>query len=168
MTTLRPRTDGVVTIRPSTPADVPTLVGGRDASFHRFMGEGDPSPSPTACIVVAGAVVGWVDHDDERSWLPPGAVNVGYHVFEVERGHGYATRAVRLLLQHLAEDTAWDTATLLIDPANERSLALADRLGFAPAGHIDGSSFWTLPARTFAGYGQLAAPDADPGPTSGR
>jgi RimJ/RimL family protein N-acetyltransferase len=162
MTALRPRTDGVVTIRPSTPADVPTLVGGRDATFHRFLGEGDPAPSPVACIVVDGAVVGWVDHDDERSWLGPGAVNVGYHVFAPERGRGYASRAVRLLLQHLAEDTAWDTATLLIDPANERSLALADRLGFAPAGRIDGSSFWTIPARTFEGYGRLAVDDPRP------
>src|SRR5687768_8317280 len=99
------RSDGVVTLRPSTAGDVPTLIAGRDDAFRRFMGEGDAAPAPTACIVVDGRVVGWVDFDCDRSWLEPGEVNLGYNVFADERGHGYATRAVQLLLEHLAEDT---------------------------------------------------------------
>ena len=106
------------------------------------MGEGDANPSPVACVVVDDEIVGWVDYDVERSWLLPGEVNVGYSVFAPHRGNGYATRAVALLLQHLAQDTAYDTATLLIDAANERSLALARRAGFDAHGELDGNRYW--------------------------
>lgn len=140
-----PLSDGVVTIRPPTPADVPLLVAGRDEEFRRFLGEGAPNPDPVACIVAGGAVVGWVDYDHDRAWLGPGEVNVGYNLFAAHRGRGYATRAVRLLLRHLAEDTACRVATLRIHPGNERSLGLARRAGFEPAGDIDGETFWKRP-----------------------
>lgn len=133
--------DDTVTIRPSTPADVPTLIGGRDVEFHRFLGDGSPEPCPLACIVVNGEVVGWVDFDHERTWLAPDEVNLGYNVFPAARGHGYATRAVRLLLHHLAVDTTWLVASLLIHPDNERSLTLALRLSFEPNGDLDGSRY---------------------------
>ena len=144
MVLTRSLSDGPVTIRPAEPNDVAALVAGRDAVFHRFLGPGDPSPSPVACIVVDGVVVGWVDHDHERAWLADDEVNVGYHVFAQHRGRGYATRAVRLLLEHLAVDTPWRTATLLIDAANERSLALAARLGFERVADLDGHPYWKL------------------------
>ena len=134
--------DGIVTIRPSTLDDVPTLVSGRDDVFHRFMGEGDPQPRPTACIVVDAETVGWVDFDHDRPWLEPDEVNVGYNVFPQFRGNGYATRAVRLLMRHLALDTAWQVATLLIHPENGRSLALARRAGFELVGDLDGNPYW--------------------------
>jgi RimJ/RimL family protein N-acetyltransferase len=140
--------DGVVTIRPSTSSDVPQLVDGRDAEFHRFLGDGDPEPRPVACIVVDGSVVGWVDYDHERSWLETDEVNVGYNVFRPFRGKGYATRAVKLLMRHLAADTDWRVATLLIHPHNERSLALARRAGFQPAGDLDGNPYWKQPVAT--------------------
>lgn len=137
--------DGVVTIRPSTVDDVATLVAGRDAEFVRFLGEGSPDPAPTACIVVDGAVVGWVDHDHDRSWLLPHEVNVGYHLFAEHRGLGHATRAVLLLLEHLDHDTDWTVATLLIHPENARSLALARRAGFTQVGDLDGNPYWKRP-----------------------
>jgi hypothetical protein len=59
----RDLTDSVVTVRPSTSADVSALVAGRDEVFHRFLGDGDPHPSPTGCILVGGVVVGLVDTD---------------------------------------------------------------------------------------------------------
>lgn len=136
MRSLQPTTDGVVVIRPSEPGDAELLIAGRDAEFHRWMGAGDPEPRPTACIVVADEVIGWVDYDIDRDWLAPGEVNVGYHVFAFHRGHGYASRAVGLLLHHLAVDTEHTVATLLIDHQNERSLALAARTGFALSGEI--------------------------------
>jgi len=138
----RALSDGVAHIRAPDSGDAAILVAGRDEVFHRFMGEGDDNPSPVACVVVDGEIVGWVDYDVDRTWLLPGEVNVGYHVFEPHRGNGYATRAVELLLQHLAEDTAYDTATLLIDPENERSLALARRARFDAHGEVDGNLYW--------------------------
>jgi RimJ/RimL family protein N-acetyltransferase len=134
--------DGVVTIRSPQPGEAAILVTGRDDVFHRFLGDGDPDPSPTACIVVEGEIVGWVDYDVERPWLEPGEVNVGYNVFAAHRGKGYASRAVELLLVHLADDTAHTVATLLIDPHNERSLALARRCAFTRVGDLDGNPYW--------------------------
>lgn len=119
---------------------------------RRFLGPGDDDPRPTACIVVDGAVVGWVDHDVDRSWLAPGEVNVGYNVFAPHRGHGYATRAVQLLVHHLAVDTDHHTATLLISAENERSLALASRALFAPAGDLDGQPYFKRPVPSLS-YG---------------
>jgi RimJ/RimL family protein N-acetyltransferase len=152
---LRSASDGVVTIRSSTTNDVPILVDGRDDVFHRFLGDGDPKPRPTACIVVHGPVVGWVDYDTNRPWLEADEVNVGYNVFAPFRGNGYASRAVKLLMRHLSVDTRWRTATLLIHPENERSLALARRLGFAPCGDLDGNPYWKQPVSAFRAYGIL-------------
>jgi RimJ/RimL family protein N-acetyltransferase len=135
---LGPMTDGVVAVRPPEPGDAATLVAGRDEAFHRFLGPGDPEPQPTGCVVVGGETVGWVDYDVDHDWLGAGEVNVGYHVFAPHRGKGYATRAVRLLLHHLAVDTGHRRAVLLIDPENTRSLALAARAGFEPRGDHDG------------------------------
>ena len=133
-----PSTDGVVTIRPPGHGDRAVLIAGRDDEFHRWLGAGSPDPRPTACIVVDDEVVGWVDYDAEQPWLDAGAVNIGYSVFAEARGNGYATRAVQLLLDQLAAHTTFTTAHLLIDPANTRSLAVAARVGFVPAGDVDG------------------------------
>ncbi|MEY2452651.1 MAG: hypothetical protein QOD92_2225 [Acidimicrobiaceae bacterium] len=138
----RDLSDGVITVRASTSADVSVLVAGRDEVFHRFLGDGDAEPRPTGCVEVSGVVVGWVDYDHDRSWLEPHEVNVGYNVFEPFRGHGYGTRAVRLLMRHLAMETEWQVATLLIHPENERSLALARRAGFDRVDDLDGNPYW--------------------------
>jgi len=106
------------------------IIAGRDDEFHRWMGPGSNEPAPTACIVVAGDVVGWVDYDPGPAWLQPGEVNVGYVVFPGHRGLGYATRALALLVRHLTVETPYRTAVLVIDHGNERSLAVAERLGF--------------------------------------
>jgi RimJ/RimL family protein N-acetyltransferase len=131
---LRAVSDGVVTIRPPGQGDRAVLVAGRDAEFHRWMGSGTEDPSPTACVVVGSVKVGWLDTDLEQEWLQPGEVNVGYNIFAPHRGRGYASRAVQLFGHHLALRTEHQVMTLLIDAGNERSLAMAKRLGFSPAG----------------------------------
>lgn len=145
------RTDGVVTIRPPQPGDSARLVAGRDAEFYRFLGQGSNEPAPVVCVTVDGVVVGWVDHDADRSWLLPGEVNVGYNVFASHRGRGIASRAVQLLLHHLALTDQCQTATLLIDPANERSQALAVRTRFERQGDLDGNPYYkrSVPALTY-------------------
>ena len=142
--------DDVISIRPGTSDDVAVLIEGRDEEFHRFLGNGDPEPRPVACILVDEVIVGWVDYDHDRPWLAADEVNLGYNVFRPFRGNGYATRAVRLLMRHLAIDTAWQVATLLIDPDNARSLALARRAGFEPAGDLDGNPYWKQRVSKFA------------------
>lgn len=130
LTGLTTVTDGIFTLRPSEQDDRGALIAGRDDAFHRWLGPGSEDPRPTACILVAGEVVGWVDYDAEPEWLEPGAVNVGYNVFPLFRGRGYASRAVQLMMHHLAVRTDHRTAVLVIDADNLPSLALASRLGF--------------------------------------
>jgi len=139
---LQVRTDGVVTLRPPRPGDAQVLVEGRDDEFFRWLGPGAEIPSPVACVWVGEELVGWVDYDVERDWLKPGEVNVGYYLFPDARGKRYASRAVELLLLHLADETEHNVATLLIDPENERSLRLARRLGFAARGEVEGELFF--------------------------
>jgi RimJ/RimL family protein N-acetyltransferase len=140
---LRATTDGVVTIRPPISGDAARLVAGRDEEFRRFLGEGDAEPRPVGCITVGDVVAGWVDHDQDREWLLPGEVNLGYNVFAGHRGRGIASRSVQLVMHHLAVSTDHRTATLLIDARNTRSLALAHRLRFEPHGDLDGHPYFT-------------------------
>ena len=136
-------TDGVVVLRPPRPNDAATIVAGRDAESERFLGAGDPDPRPEFCIVVDGTVVGWVDHDVDRTWLLPGQVNIGYHVFPDHRGRGYATRGVGLLLEWLRARGV-GAATFLVHPDNERSLALVERLSIPRADDLDGVPYFVL------------------------
>jgi RimJ/RimL family protein N-acetyltransferase len=123
-------TDGVISIRPPRSRDAAVLIAGRDAEAVRWLGTGSESPAPTACVIVDEQVVGWVDYDTDRDWLRPGEINVGYNVFVSHRGHGYAVRAVALLLQHLAADGDHHIATLTIDRDNHASLAVARKAAF--------------------------------------
>ncbi len=145
MSALRRITDGVVTIRPPAPGDAEVLIAGRDAQFRRWLGEGAQTPQPTACIVVGDAIVGWVDYDIDRAWLQRGEVNIGYNVFAPHRGNGYASRAVQLLMHHLALTGTHSTGTLLIHPDNALSRALAARTRFTPAGQLNGSCYYKRP-----------------------
>jgi RimJ/RimL family protein N-acetyltransferase len=138
---LPPTTDGLVVIRAPEAGDARVLIAGRDESFHRWLGPGPDEPQPVGCIHAAGQIVGFVDYDTDQEWLEPGEVNVGYSVFAPHRSRGYATRAVRLLLHHLAVRTGYTMASLLIDPANDRSLAVAARIGAVPAAHPGGRYF---------------------------
>jgi RimJ/RimL family protein N-acetyltransferase len=139
-----PLGDGEITIRPLQPGDVAQLIAGRDAEWERWLGPGTNDAQPTAVITVGGEVVGWVDYD-LRDWLAPDEVNVGYNVFPGRRGHGYATRAVLLLLRHLATETDVRTATLSIDADNARSLRVAQLAGFAGHGFRGSSRFFKRP-----------------------
>ncbi len=136
--------DGAVTLRPSRPADVPALLAGRDEQRRQFLGTGDQNPHPTFCVLAADEIAGWVDydHDAEHDWLGRDEVNVGYELFPAFRARGLATRSVQLLLHHLALDGGWSTASLLIDPENLPSLAVAQRANFVPTGHIRGQHYF--------------------------
>jgi RimJ/RimL family protein N-acetyltransferase len=83
-------------------------------------------------IEVGGGIVGWVDYDPGPNWLGPGEVNVGYNVFAPHRRRGYASRALRLLIEVLRDHTTYDRAYLVIDVANRASLGVARALGARP------------------------------------
>ena len=118
----------------------------RDDQFRRFMGDGADDPRPTFCVLDDGNVVGWVDFDrDEREWLTHDEVNIGYGLRRDARGKGYATRAVQLLISHLARETDVVTATLLIDPENQWSLGVAERARFGPRLDLNGQAYFKRP-----------------------
>lgn len=146
-------TDGVVVLRPPADGDTMALIKGRDSEFHRFIGAGSPDPQPTAVVLdTTGEVVGWIDYEVDCSWLADGEVNVGYNVFPQHRRMGIAWRSLHLLLVFLALHDEVTAATLLIDRANARSLAVAKRSGFQQDGERNGQLFFKR------------ALDADPAP----
>jgi RimJ/RimL family protein N-acetyltransferase len=157
---LHTMTDGVVTLRAPEPEDRDRLIAGRDAEWRRWLGPGTDDPQPTACIVVEGEVVGWVDFDTNRRWLRSGEVNMGYSVFAPHRGNGYASRAVALLLSHLNESTPFTAACLLIDPANTPSLAVAAKERFSLIGEVEGSRLFRRAVDASCRSAQATSPNA--------
>ena len=65
-------------------------------------------------------------------WFPEGwpEQEIGWSVFApAAEGKGYAAEAARAALAHAFGPLGWRTAVSYIDPANARSIALAERLG---------------------------------------
>jgi RimJ/RimL family protein N-acetyltransferase len=137
--------NNAIKLRPPRADDTAVLIAARDDAFYRWLGAGSDKPRPTACIVLGEQVAGWVDHDHDadHDWLCDGEVNIGYFVFAEYPGNDYATQAVELLLQHLARETQYTTATLLIDPENEAWLAVAARCGFESEDDVRGKRYFT-------------------------
>lgn len=129
--------DEKVSVRPFDPADRDALMRGRDDEFRRFLGTGPAEPAPANCIWSGGDLVGWIDMDDDRPWLHRREVNIGYSVFAEHRGRGCASRALRLVCDFLRSQDPPIGPSLLIDPDNAASLAVASRIGFEHVGTVE-------------------------------
>jgi RimJ/RimL family protein N-acetyltransferase len=65
-------------------------------------------------------------------WYPAGwpEREIGWTVWDAAaEGQGYAFEAAQATVAHAFRDLGWTTAVSYIDPANARSIALAERLG---------------------------------------
>lgn len=139
-------TDGVVSLRPWTLADVPRLTEiWQDGELQRRFAVSPPvTDASTAGFVhgVTGAwrdgvqlslaieadgdVVGGCDLDELDRATP----QLGYWLGAEARGHGYATRAATLLAEWATRDLGVARLELEIEPDNVASIRVAERLGF--------------------------------------
>ena len=63
-----------------------------------------------------------------------GSAAIAYVLFTDAWGNGYAREAMRAVLRELAERRGCRRADASVEPANARSIAVLEALGFAPAG----------------------------------
>ncbi|NBO45930.1 MAG: N-acetyltransferase [Actinobacteria bacterium] len=69
-----------------------------------------------------------------------GAIEIGYGIAESARGHGYATDAVRALLQLVSGQDLRVTAET--EPGNTASERVLQRCGFVPTHTADDGNLW--------------------------
>ena len=77
----------------------------------------------------AGTVVGYV----QATVTPDRSAEIAYVIGRAHWRRGYAVAACRAMLAELAETYGVARVTVTLDPANAASLALARKLGLAPA-----------------------------------
>jgi RimJ/RimL family protein N-acetyltransferase len=159
-------TDGVVVLRPLRLADVDAHLAGEDAELVRWLSGGPATPERVEAHVRRGQeqwaaggpalalgirtaaddrLIGTIDVQREQPYLAPGQVNLAYGLHPAARGHGHATRAVRLACRLAATLPGAREAVIRVDPANPASAAVAARAGFRPAGRrveADGVRDW--------------------------
>jgi ribosomal-protein-serine acetyltransferase len=85
------------------------------------------------------------------------SAEIGYWIDGGHEGRGLATRAVTALLDHAFGALSIDRVALHTDPANERSRALARRLGFVEEGLLRQGLAFPDGRRDEAVYGLLAS-----------
>ncbi len=105
---------------------------------HAFMLDPDSPPADERWLnwlinerqsgrsVVVGTVQATVN-------LPERSAVIAYILSPNHWGRGIASAAVKLMLVELIDDHDVQTVQAFIDPANQRSIDLVERLGFAPA-----------------------------------
>lgn len=99
-----------------------------------------PGEGMNIAIEHAGEVVG----DLYVAWDGTGrAATIGYTVASVHQGNGFATEAVSALVDHLFAGGI-ERVNASVDPANLRSIAVLDRVGFRPEsiGRIEVRGEW--------------------------
>jgi RimJ/RimL family protein N-acetyltransferase len=78
---------------------------------------------------LAARCVAYVDCDLANDHVPPGEANISYSGHPLQRGKGYVSRAVRLTLAFLADNTGCREAHILADTENTASRRVATAAG---------------------------------------
>ncbi|MBI3288956.1 MAG: GNAT family N-acetyltransferase [Elusimicrobia bacterium] len=127
----------------------------RDAAIYRFIPRDPPSSVEKLAERYARLQAG--DPDGKQAWLnfavrliegpvyigkvqatiSADAADVAYLFSPRHWGQGYASEAVRALIDHLFAAYAVRVVRASLDTRNERSAALLERLGFARVGRAD-------------------------------
>lgn len=123
---------------PQTPQGARSAVEGFERSWHRFSSGGAPSGVAFAIVDGSGAVVGMCGVD---GWSSEDVAQIGYWLHASARGHGFATRAVRLMTSWLFELGA-ARVFLTVASGNEASVAVARRAGFTFEGTLQAAGVW--------------------------
>ena len=112
--------------KPLTRAESDAALDAIEAHWHEH-GFGlwcaAPREDPDECLGFVGLAV--------PSFLPAvlPAVEVGWRLARPAWGRGLATEGARASLRHAFEDLGLDAVISIIDPANERSIRVAQKLG---------------------------------------
>lgn len=69
-----------------------------------------------------------------RPNLPSKSVEIGYWLDKDQTGKGIMTRSCKILLDYLFKDLELNRVVLRCEPQNEKSAAIAERLGFIREG----------------------------------
>jgi ribosomal-protein-alanine N-acetyltransferase len=88
-----------------------------------------------------GVPIGFV----QATVLPDRSAWVAYLVSSAYQGHGYATEAVRAMLEHLVESYGVECFVATVEARHMRSIGVLERLGFRQAcgGELDGHELTT-------------------------
>lgn len=148
-----PLADSVIVLRPPTEEDVPAIAAAcADPELARWIPVPVPYKPADARAFVEAAAEGWAAGDGlefavvERAGGAlvgmvglhrgnvPGRASVGYWLALQARGHGLATRAVRLVARWAFEDPALERLELTTLVGNEASGRVALRSGFRREG----------------------------------
>jgi RimJ/RimL family protein N-acetyltransferase len=147
-------------LRPVTPAMIEALLRGEAALLERLAGAGFPRPLEAPPLfaqhapvfrhqmrVVSGRGVGWrfwflVEREAARvvgvAGLPGavigGAARIGYSIYPDAQEHGFATEAVRDLVDWLLVQPGVTQVQATIAPENAASLEVARKAGMREVG----------------------------------
>jgi RimJ/RimL family protein N-acetyltransferase len=154
-------------LRRFAPEDATTLAAYRsDPNVSRYQSWDSPVPVERARLLVAELSAGdprddgWFQYAMERKDQPGliGDVGVcrrdggrqaelGFSLAAEHQGHGYASEAVRRLLEHLLVEEGLHRVAASCDARNVRSARLLERVGFRREGHLVASTWikgeWT-------------------------
>jgi RimJ/RimL family protein N-acetyltransferase len=158
--------DGVIVLRPLNGEDAADHLAGEDAELVRWLNggpgteeavrrhiehveqmwqNGGPIFTFAVRLLAEDTLVGTIDVQLHQDAYGPDQANLAYGLYPTWRGHGFATRAVRLALEFLRPEATVRSALIRADPGNLSSAAVAVRAGFKlakPAAETEDGHDW--------------------------